>query len=104
VLELARALGFERFHLVGHDWGAGAGWAALAVRPDPVRSRTALSLPRYLAFARALRDDPDEEFYRGILKMLLAADGSTQAAFAAMTSRPSEPYEFTARPRRSRTT
>ena len=30
VLELARVLGFERFHLVGHDWGAGAGWAALA--------------------------------------------------------------------------
>jgi pimeloyl-ACP methyl ester carboxylesterase len=65
VLELARVLGFERFHLVGHDWGAGAGWATLAVRPEPVRSWTALSVPHYLAFARAVRDDPDEEFYRG---------------------------------------
>jgi pimeloyl-ACP methyl ester carboxylesterase len=29
VLELARVLGFQRFHLVGHDWGAAAGWAVL---------------------------------------------------------------------------
>jgi pimeloyl-ACP methyl ester carboxylesterase len=83
VLELARVLGFQRFHLVGHDWGAAAGWAALAVRPDPVRSWTALPVPHYLAFARAVRDDPDEELYRGILGLLLATDGSTEAAFAA---------------------
>jgi pimeloyl-ACP methyl ester carboxylesterase len=83
VLELARVLGFDRFHLVGHDWGAAAGWAALAVRPDRVRSWTALSVPHYLAFAQAVRDDPDEELYRGILKLLLTADGSTEAAFAA---------------------
>jgi pimeloyl-ACP methyl ester carboxylesterase len=83
VLELARVLGFERFHLVGHDWGAAAGWATLAVRPDPVRSWTALSVPHYLAFARAVRDDPDEELYRGILRLLLAADGSTETMFAA---------------------
>jgi pimeloyl-ACP methyl ester carboxylesterase len=83
VLELARVLGFERFHLVGHDWGAGAGWAALAVQPDRVRSWTALSVPHYLAFARAVRDDPDEQLYRGILRLLLATDGSTEAAFAA---------------------
>jgi pimeloyl-ACP methyl ester carboxylesterase len=83
VLALARALGFERFHLVGHDWGAGAGWAVLAVRPEPVRSWTALSVPHYLAFARAVRDDPDEDLYRGILGMLLAEDGSMEAMFAA---------------------
>jgi pimeloyl-ACP methyl ester carboxylesterase len=30
-----------------------------------------------------VRDDPDEELYRGILKLLLATDGSMEAAFAA---------------------
>jgi pimeloyl-ACP methyl ester carboxylesterase len=83
VLELARVLGFERFHLVGHDWGAGAGWATLAASPEPVQSWTALSVPHYLAFARAVRDDPDEEFYRGLLGLLLAVDGSMEAALAA---------------------
>jgi pimeloyl-ACP methyl ester carboxylesterase len=82
-LGLAQALGFERFHLIGHDWGAIAGWAALTLRPGPVASWTALSVPHYLAFARAVRDDPDEGAYRSILGRLLAEDGSTEAALAA---------------------
>src|SRR5574339_996924 len=31
VFALADAAGFDRFHLVGHDWGALVGWAALGV-------------------------------------------------------------------------
>ena len=44
VLALADALGIERFHFVGHDWGARAGYAAAALAPRRVRSLTALAV------------------------------------------------------------
>jgi pimeloyl-ACP methyl ester carboxylesterase len=37
-------------HLVGHDWGAAVGWAAAALRPELVRSFTAVSVPHPGAF------------------------------------------------------
>jgi pimeloyl-ACP methyl ester carboxylesterase len=44
VLALADALGIERFHYVGHDWGARAGYAAAALAPNRFRSLTALAV------------------------------------------------------------
>ena len=44
VLALADALGIERFHFVGHDWGARAGYAAAALAPRRLRSLTALAV------------------------------------------------------------
>jgi len=44
VLALADALGIERFHVVGHDWGARAGYAAAALAPQRLRSLTALAV------------------------------------------------------------
>jgi pimeloyl-ACP methyl ester carboxylesterase len=44
VLALADALGFERFHVVGHDWGARAGYAAATLAPRRLRSLTALAV------------------------------------------------------------
>ncbi|MEO6397944.1 MAG: alpha/beta fold hydrolase [Tepidiformaceae bacterium] len=60
VTALADALGFERFHLVGHDWGAGAGWAVVARSPERLASYTALSVPHVAAFGRAIREDEDQ--------------------------------------------
>jgi pimeloyl-ACP methyl ester carboxylesterase len=45
VLAIADAVGFEDFHLVGHDWGCVAGWVATLQHPDRIRSWTALSIP-----------------------------------------------------------
>jgi pimeloyl-ACP methyl ester carboxylesterase len=42
-------------HLVGHDWGAAVAWTIASVRPDLVRTLTAVSVPHPAAFARALR-------------------------------------------------
>jgi len=67
VFAFASAFGWERFHLIGHDWGAGAGWCALAIDESPVASWTAMSVGHYRPFAKAVRDDPDEELYRGFL-------------------------------------
>ena len=60
VTALADAVGFERFHLVGHDWGAGAGWAVVARSPERIVSWAALSVPHVAAFGRAIREDEDQ--------------------------------------------
>ena len=38
VLAVADALGFQRFHLVGHDWGCVVGWSVASLHPDRVTS------------------------------------------------------------------
>lgn len=40
-------------HLVGHDWGAIAAWAAAMFRPEVFRTLTALSVPHPMAFLAA---------------------------------------------------
>ena len=61
VLEVADLVGFDRFHLVGHDWGAVVGWGVTLEAPSRVRSWTALSIPHPAAFAKALETDPDQQ-------------------------------------------
>jgi pimeloyl-ACP methyl ester carboxylesterase len=60
VVALADAVGWERFHLVGHDWGALSGWAVVDRWPERVSSWTALSVPHARAFGEAIRNDPDQ--------------------------------------------
>jgi pimeloyl-ACP methyl ester carboxylesterase len=57
VVAMADALGFARFHVVGHDWGASVAWLTSVFAQDRVRSLTALSIPHADAFFRAV-DDP----------------------------------------------
>lgn len=59
-LAIADALGIDRFHLVGHDWGAAIGWALVLTNPARVRSWTALSIAHSYAFLDAVRNDPDQ--------------------------------------------
>lgn len=54
VLALADAVAAERFHVVGHDWGAGVAWYLAGRHPDRVSSLTALSVPHPEAFVRAM--------------------------------------------------
>ena len=57
VILLADAFGFEKFHLIGHDWGSAIGWAVINFNDDRVKSWTALSVPHVRAFSEALRFD-----------------------------------------------
>lgn len=59
-LGLLDRLGAERAHLLGHDWGAAVAWQIAARHPERVRTLTAVSVPHPLAFAEALRSDPDQ--------------------------------------------
>ncbi|USI88393.1 alpha/beta fold hydrolase [Rhodococcus pyridinivorans] len=75
VFDLATSAGFDRFHLVAHDWGAAVAWAAAADRrSDRIASLTALSIPPYWAFAEATVKDPAAQGYREQLALLTSPD------------------------------
>ncbi len=61
-LDIAAAFGHgtRRFHLVGHDWGGSLSWEIAAAYPARLASLTMLSRPHPGAFARALREDPEQ--------------------------------------------
>jgi pimeloyl-ACP methyl ester carboxylesterase len=51
------ALGAEKAHVVGHDWGASIAYAASARSPERVLSLTTLAVPHPAGFAAALAND-----------------------------------------------
>ena len=57
VLALADELGAQRFHVVGHDWGAAVAWGLAAGAPDRIISLTAVSVPHPDAFDAQLADE-----------------------------------------------
>jgi len=65
-LAFGRELG-DRFHLIGHDWGANVGWLVLATDPAPIASFTAISIPHYAAWSRSVYEDEGMARYRAML-------------------------------------
>lgn len=61
VMAVAGAVGFERFHVVGHDFGGAIAWIVADRFPQEVLSLTALSMPHPAALAEAL-GDPDAQW------------------------------------------
>jgi pimeloyl-ACP methyl ester carboxylesterase/DNA-binding beta-propeller fold protein YncE len=75
VAGFADALGFETFHLVGHDWGGAVAWVFAASFPARVRTLTVLSTPHVRAFGRALADPDDDQAERSAyFEVFSAAD------------------------------
>ncbi|MFD1163296.1 alpha/beta fold hydrolase [Hwangdonia seohaensis] len=58
VLDIAKAVGKQKFHLVGHDWGAVIGWKVVHDHSESILSWTALSVPHIQAFGYAIKNDP----------------------------------------------
>lgn len=58
VVAVADSLGIERFHVVGHDWGAIVGWALASSHPGRLLSLTALSTGHPRAVAGSLWRSP----------------------------------------------
>lgn len=79
VIAIADAWGAQRVHLIGHDWGAIVGWAVVDGHPGRIASWTAMSVPHAKAFALGVRDDPEQEGYRNILKAFMAVGLMEQA-------------------------
>jgi len=56
-LGMISALGYDKAHLVGHDWGGQLTWLLAAHHPQRVRTLTVLSRPHPQAFLQSLRMD-----------------------------------------------
>ncbi|MGH3517534.1 MAG: alpha/beta fold hydrolase [Haloechinothrix sp.] len=61
VLAMAHALGWNRFDLVGHDWGGAVAWWTADGHPDRVRSLTVVSTPHPKALSQAMRTEEDQQ-------------------------------------------
>jgi epoxide hydrolase 4 len=55
---LIRALGAERAHVVGHDWGGVVAWIAAILFPEVVDRMVILNAPHPAAYQRELRRSP----------------------------------------------
>jgi pimeloyl-ACP methyl ester carboxylesterase len=78
---VADAAGFERFHLVGHDWGAVVGWVAAGQDRDRILSYASLSIPHPGAISLANADRGTPGYIRffqttGVPETLFSAGGS----------------------------
>jgi len=54
VIGVADALGFDRFHLVGHDWGGAVAWQVGGRHQDRLHTLTVVSTPHPAAMGLAL--------------------------------------------------
>jgi pimeloyl-ACP methyl ester carboxylesterase len=57
IVALIRALGAERAHVVGHDWGGGVAWTMATLYPEAVDRLVVLNCPHPLVMQRALRSN-----------------------------------------------
>ncbi len=85
-LSILDGLGVEKFHVVGHDWGAAVAWGVAGDHPDRVLSLTAISVPHpsalFMAMADSNADQAQRSEYMGFfakldesVPALLANDG-----------------------------
>ena len=82
ILAMADALGKERFHLVGHDHGAGLGWYMAGRHADRLISWTALSVPHIDAFGDAIANNAEQRQRSGYM-LFFRQVGTAEAALSA---------------------
>jgi pimeloyl-ACP methyl ester carboxylesterase len=57
VAALVKALGYQKAHIVGHDWGGGVAWVTALKHAGMLDRLAVLNCPHPLVFARALRSN-----------------------------------------------
>ena len=85
---LVEASGAGSVHVVGHDWGAVVAWMLAALRPELVRTVTAVSVPHPGAWTRAMLTSRQGlmSWYMGVFQLpglteLVMADPGRMASF-----------------------
>lgn len=61
VLAVADELGFDTFHLVGHDWGGAIAWQVAGRHPRRLRTLTVVSTPHPAAMGRSILEGEQAE-------------------------------------------
>jgi pimeloyl-ACP methyl ester carboxylesterase len=58
IIQIAKVLNIDKFHLIGHDWGAIVGWYLSNQFLELILSWSASSVPHLQAFGEAIVNDP----------------------------------------------
>jgi pimeloyl-ACP methyl ester carboxylesterase len=74
VLRVADACGFERFDLVGHDFGGMVAWMVSGHHPDRLRTLTVASTPHPAAFKASYQRSSDQNERSGYMRSFRAAE------------------------------
>lgn len=83
VIGVADAVGADRFHLVGHDWGAAVAWQVAGRHQDRLRTLTILSVPHPSAFGRAIQGEAGaDQASRSSYIDFFRSDGAADAFMA----------------------
>ncbi|WP_170153138.1 alpha/beta fold hydrolase [Roseiarcus fermentans] len=70
VFALADALGRQRFHVVGHDWGAAVAWTMAGIDPKRLTSATMIQAPHPAVWLKAMREDPEQRARNRYVRIL----------------------------------
>jgi pimeloyl-ACP methyl ester carboxylesterase len=73
VLDVADTCGFERFDLVGHDFGGMVAWMVAGHHPGRVRTLTVASTPHPAAFKASYQASSDQNERSGYMRSFRAA-------------------------------
>lgn len=76
VVGMADALGRQRFHVVGHDWGAAVAWSVGLTHPERVISLVPMSVPHPSAFGEALGSASGDQAQRSSYFQFFASDSA----------------------------
>jgi len=84
VLGVADACGFDRFDLVGHDFGGMVAWMVAGHHPDRVRTLTVASTPHPAAFKASYQASSDQNERSGYMRSFRSAGrGESEAQLLA---------------------
>jgi len=56
-VQIAQCLGYDKFHLVGHDWGGGLSWITAHLQKDYLKSLTIMNAPHPIVYSREYYDE-----------------------------------------------
>jgi pimeloyl-ACP methyl ester carboxylesterase len=74
-LAVADSRGWERFDVVGHDWGAVVAWGLAAARPERITTLTAVSVPHPAAFGATIGGGDSDQLNRSSYIGVFRAEG-----------------------------
>lgn len=70
VLAIADQVGFDTFHLAGHDWGSAVGWKTVMDFPERIHTWTAMAIPHIGVFFSSILNHPEQKKRSGYMKKL----------------------------------